>query len=115
MSYKIFWTSQAYSDFFQIVRFIKEAWGKKSAEEFIIQIDEIVKILSKFPFVGKIIYLQKHIRSFVISKQTTLIYRIKDEKITILNLFDNRQSLDKLKVKENVSRYSQSTETKLVK
>ena len=115
MSYKIFWTSQAYLDFSQIVRFIKETWGKKSAEEFIVQIDEIVSLLSKFPFIGKIIYLQKHIRAFVISKQTALIYRIKNEKITILNLFDNRQSPDKLKVNENVSGYFQFTETKIVK
>ncbi|MCL5028945.1 MAG: type II toxin-antitoxin system RelE/ParE family toxin [Bacteroidetes bacterium] len=115
MSYKIFWTSHAYSDFSQIVRFIKETWGKKSAEEFIDQIDAIVNLLSNFPFIGKIIYLQKHIRSFVISKQTTLIYRIKDEKITILNLFDNRQSPDKLKVNENVGKYFHSTETKIVK
>ncbi len=64
MSYKIFWTSRAYSDFSRIIQFMKDTWGKKSAEEFISQIDLIIKLLSKFPFIGKIIYMQKHIRSF---------------------------------------------------
>ena len=105
MSYKIFWTTQAYSDFSKIVQFINETWGKKPAEDFIAQVDVIVKLLSKFPFIGKVIYLQKHIRSFVISKQTTLIYRIKGEKIIILNLFDNRQNPDKLTVNEEISTY----------
>ena len=109
MNYKIFWTSKAYSDFSKIVQFISEAWGKKSAEDFISQIDLILKMLSGFPFMGEIIYLQKHIRSFVISKQTTLIYRIKDEKIVILNLFDNRQNPNRLIVNENISNYRKST------
>lgn len=106
MNYKISWTSRAYSDFSQIVQFIKETWGKQSAENFAAKIDVIVNLLSKFPFIGKIIFLQKHIRSFVISKQTTLVYRIKGEKIIILNLFDNRQSPDKLRVNESISSYS---------
>ncbi len=105
MSYKVFWTSQAYSDFSKIVQFINETWGEKSAEDFIAQIDLIVELLSKNPFIGKVIYLKRHIRSFVISKQTSLIYRIKGEKIIILNLFDNRQSPGKLTVNEKISGY----------
>lgn len=89
----------------QIAIFIKERWRKVSVEDFINRIDTVINFLSIFSKLGKIIHLQKQIRAFVISKQTTLIYRIKSESIIILNLFDNRQDPDKLKVNENITTY----------
>ena len=111
MSYKIRWTVNAYSDFSQIVLYIKEKWGNKSAEDFINRIDTIANIISVFPQLGKIIHPQKQIRALVISKQTTLVYRVKSDSIILLNLFDNRQEPDKLKVNEGVSSYQINTET----
>jgi plasmid stabilization system protein ParE len=105
MNYKVNWTTIAYSDFSQIVQYIRETWGKTSAEDFIKQVDSVINILSIYPQLGKIIHQQKQIRALVISKQISLIYRIKSDRIIILNLFDNRQKPDKLKVNESTSKY----------
>lgn len=109
MNYKIRWTVNAYSDFSQTVLFIKEEWGKKSSEDFIDRVDTVINILSIFPQLGKVIHPQKQIRALVISKQTTIVYRIKSDRIIILNLFDNRQDPDKLKVNEKISAYQAKT------
>ena len=105
MNYKVSWTTIACSDFSQIVQYIKETWGKTSAEDFIKQVDSVINILSIYPRLGKIIHQQKQIRALVISKQISLIYRIKSGTIIILNLFDNRQEPDKLKVNESIGKY----------
>lgn len=105
MSYKVSWTSTALSDFSQIVGYIKETWGKSSAENFIDQVDSVINILSIYPHLGKVIYAQKQIRGIVISKQTTLIYRVKSSSVIILNIFDNRQAPDKLSVNESIGSY----------
>jgi len=105
MNYKIRWTANAYSDFSQTVVFIKERWSKKSAEDFINRVDTVLNILAIFPQLGKIIYPPKQIRAIVISKQTTLVYRIKSDNIIIINLFDNRQDPEKLRVNEKISAY----------
>ncbi|NLT49479.1 MAG: type II toxin-antitoxin system RelE/ParE family toxin [Ignavibacteria bacterium] len=105
MNYKIKWTSTAYSDFSCIILNIKEMWGKNSAQQFINQIKTTVDLLSMFPQSGKVIFEEKQIRAFVISKQTTIIYRIKQDIVTILNLFDNRQNPDNLKVNDKQEVY----------
>lgn len=53
MSYKILWTTNAYSDFSQIVNFIKERWGRRSAEDFINRVDAVISFLGVFPQLGK--------------------------------------------------------------
>jgi plasmid stabilization system protein ParE len=105
MNYKVNWSTIAYSDFSQIVRYIRETWGKTSAEDFIKQVDSVINILSIYPQLGKIIHQQKQIRALVISKQISLNYRIKSGSIIILNLFDNRHEPDKLKVNESIDKY----------
>lgn len=77
-----------------------EQWGKNSAMEFIRNVESATSILSIFPESGKVILKEKGIRALVFLKQVTMVYRIKFGDIVILNLFDNRQSPDKLKVNE---------------
>ena len=112
MNYRIRWTTEAYLDFSQIVLFIKEKWGRKSAEDFVNRVEAIINILSVFPQLGKIIHSQKQIRALVISKQTTIVYRIKSDLLVILNLFDNRQNPDKFEVNENKISYVSAADKK---
>jgi plasmid stabilization system protein ParE len=100
MKYKVRWTLNAYTDFSKIVQYINEKWGKNPADEFINKVDNIVWILSIFPQLGRIIYSEKQICSLVVSKQITIIYRIKSKEIHILNLFNSRQDPGKLVINE---------------
>ena len=105
MNYKVLWTKNAYSDFAGIVFFIKDTFGKKSAEDFVNHLDSVIKIISSFPQIGRIIHTEKQIRALLISKQVKLIYRLKSGTIIILNLFDTRQNPDKMQVKEKTIEY----------
>ncbi|NOU19785.1 MAG: hypothetical protein HOO91_19690 [Bacteroidales bacterium] len=52
---------------------------------------DFLDILIEFPEIGSLEHAERNIRGFVIVKQITLFYKIKDDKIILLNFFDNRQ------------------------
>jgi hypothetical protein len=47
---------------------------------------------------GNFQHEEKEIRGFVIIKQVTMFYKVRDENIIILNLFDNRQNPKRRKI-----------------
>jgi len=52
---------------------------------------DFLDILIEFQEIGSLEHVERNIRGFVIVKQITLFYKIKDDKIILLNFFDNRQ------------------------
>lgn len=88
---KIRWTIRASDSFHKTVDYIEEEWGERSAIKFINTINEFLATLEVYPEIGKMEIQEKGIRGFVISRQTTVLYRIKSETIILLKFFDNRQ------------------------
>jgi plasmid stabilization system protein ParE len=86
---QVYVTSRAERNFESIVDYIKEKWGEKTAKEFIQKVDEIFKLLKNYPLMGLV--EKDDIRGFQLSRQTRLLYRIRDNKIIILSFFDVRQ------------------------
>ena len=87
---QVFVTPRAERNFDSIVSYIKKKWGEQTAKQFIIKTDEIFKLLKNYPTMGKI--ENGNIRGFQLSRQTRLLYRIRDRKIIILSFFDVRQN-----------------------
>jgi plasmid stabilization system protein ParE len=86
---QVYITSRAERNFDSIVAFIKQKWGEKTATEFIKKADEIFKLLKDYPLMGQI--ENNDIRGFQLSRQTRILYRIRDNKIIVLSFFDVRQ------------------------
>ncbi|MCX6148928.1 MAG: type II toxin-antitoxin system RelE/ParE family toxin [Ignavibacteriales bacterium] len=102
---KLYWTKSAQQDLEKILDYLKVEWTETTAFDFLTKLENQLKILNQFPFIGKIIFKPKLIRAFVFSKQVTIIYRLIDNKIVILKLFDNRQSPKKLLISERIEAY----------
>lgn len=92
MALTVYWTKRADKKLASITDYLNQEWGENVVRKFIKTIDDFLDILVEFPEIGSLENSQKNIRGFVIVKQLTLFYRIKNNKIIILNLFDNRQS-----------------------
>ena len=86
-------TARAVKHFDSIVDFIKDKWGERTAKQFVIKTDEIFKLLKNYPTMGQI--ENGDIRGFQLSRQTRLLYRVRDEKIIVLAFFDVRQDPNK--------------------
>ena len=92
MALTIYWTKQADQKFDQILKYLEEEWGDKVTRAFVRKVYDFLDILSEFPEIGTLENAERNIRGFVIVKQLTVFYKIKDDTIILLSFFDNRQN-----------------------
>ncbi len=70
--------------------FINQKWGDKSAEKFVEKAYKVLDTISGQPHLFKA-YQENDVRKGLISKQTSVVYRIHDDRIEVLFFWDNRQ------------------------
>lgn len=92
MALTIYWSKRADNKFDKIISYIDEEWGAVVARAFVKKVYDFLDILVEFPEIGSVEHAEREIRGFVIVKQLTLFYKIKEDKIILLNFFDNRQN-----------------------
>jgi len=90
---QVYITPRAERNFDSIADYINQKWGEKTAKEFVQKIDKIFTLLKDYPLMGQI--ENNDIRGFQLSRQTRILYRIRDNKIIILSFFDVRQDPNK--------------------
>ena len=90
---QVFVTARAEKNFDSIVDYITDKWGESTAKQVVLKTDEIFKLLQNYPTMGQI--ESGDIRGFQLSRQTRLLYRIRNEKIIVLAFFDVRQDPNK--------------------
>lgn len=99
MPKQIIWSPAAESDLENILTFLELKWSSRIVSRFLNRLDDCIYLISEdhklFPIINKDI----EIRKCVVSKQNTLYYRAKDNKIELVRLFDSRQDPEKLKFK----------------
>ena len=92
---KIKWTKSASKSFDKTVSYLQQEWSEKTAEKFVQKVNTFLINLIHYPEIGKVEMEEKGIRGFVLSRHTTVLYRIKNNQIILLQFFDNRQHPDK--------------------
>jgi plasmid stabilization system protein ParE len=79
-----------------LLDYLEKEWSEKTKDDFIKKLDrsinQIKRLPTSCPESAKILGLFK----CVVTKQTTLYYRIKDQTIQVITLFDVRQNPNKL-------------------
>ncbi len=95
---KVIWSTEAKLSYYQELDFIYKKWNKKEVEKFIKLIDEFVKNLEIGILQGKNLH-NNNLRSFVISKQTTIFFDYHKDKelIELLLFWNNSQNPKELK------------------
>jgi len=92
MALTIYWSKRADSKFDRIIEFIHNEWGETVTKAFVKKVYDFLDILEEFPEIGALENKERNIRGFVIVRQLTLFYKIQDNKIILLNFFDNRMN-----------------------
>lgn len=95
---KIIWSAEAKITYFRELEFIHKKWNIKEVKKFISLVDDFIKDLKTGIIQGKTLH-NKNLRSFVISKQTTIFFDYhKNKKIVEILLFwNNSQNPKELK------------------
>ena len=89
---QIIWSPAAEKDAEQILDFINTKWSKRVAAKFLNKLDDNIRLISEDPKLFPIIEDNLGVRKCVVTKQNSLFYRISDESIEIIRLFDTRQN-----------------------
>ena len=90
MEYKIVWVPLAVETYMEEIDFIFLKWKQNEVDDFVILVDENLKRLSINPLIGQI---HKNVYKIVISKQTSLFYKIieKDKKVELVYFWNNKK------------------------
>jgi plasmid stabilization system protein ParE len=88
----IFLTKNARKNYQSIIFILKREWGNKVAKEFEYITGDFLSLLANYPQIGVVEVREKEIRSFQLTRQIRIFYRIKPDRIIILSFFDVRQN-----------------------
>jgi plasmid stabilization system protein ParE len=90
MKLEIVFTPTGKETFLSITSFINQKWGDKSAEKFVEKAYKVLDTISGQPHLFKA-YQENDVRKGLISKQTSVVYRVLNDRIEVLFFWDNRQ------------------------
>jgi len=95
---KVEWTSNAKIELSQILDYIDEKWTERELKNFAVLLEKNISIIVSFPYIFPASSQNSNVRRCVVSKQTSLYYKVEEDRIVILSLFDNRQNPSALKL-----------------
>ena len=90
MALIIRWSTRADIKLDQLIIYLETEWGENVVKAFMRKLYDFLEILSEFPEIGSMQYQEKQIRGFALTKQVSIFYRIDDNQIVLLDIFDNR-------------------------
>ncbi len=103
MALEIIWSPRAIKNFDSVITYLKKDWTEREIKNFVAQTFKTLNLISESPYLYKPLTGNKTIREAIITKHNLLIYRIEEDKIAVLALFDTRQhpSTKRIKSSEN--------------
>lgn len=92
MAYKIIYKKRFSNKLIRLLQYLEDQWGQKTAFEFLNHVDERIETLRAQPFIGKPSEKKPNVRTILITKYNRLYYKLNDDTIIILNMFDTRKN-----------------------
>ncbi len=92
MAYKIIYKKRFQTKLFKLLDYLRQEWGDNVANSFINRLQSRLNTLSQQPYIGASSIVIKSVRSILITKHNRLYYRIKDDTIEVLNMYDTRSN-----------------------
>ena len=92
MAYKIIYKKRFTRKLFNLLDYLKEEWSEPTAEKFLGRLKKRLITLSEQPFIGTSSTGIKEVGSILITRHNRIYYRIKNETVEIINMYDNRSN-----------------------
>src|ERR1700759_5143365 len=91
MSYAVVYAPEFRETLTSVYNFIQNKFGDKPADKFIKKAEKTISLIAEQPFMFKSSPIDENVRVGLITKQTSLFYRVTQTEIHLLFLWDNRQ------------------------
>jgi len=83
------WTRQAEESFNRVIDYLLDAWTSREAHNFIVLVEETIHQIKGNPELFKASVFDEETQEAVITKQTSMFYRIKNKDIIEIEYFWN--------------------------
>lgn len=90
MTYNVIWSPLAKITYLETLEYVLKKWNKKEVLKVETLINNKIKNLENNQFLCPPSDTNKNIRKCVVSKQTSLIYEVKNNNVELLLFIDNR-------------------------
>ena len=94
---KVILSKRASNKLDKLLKYLELEWSVKVQQDFIRKLDKSLKHIQQFPQSCIQTDFVKGLHMLVVTKQTSLFYRLNSKTITIVTIFDNRMNPDRLK------------------
>lgn len=98
MAFEVIWTERSLKDLEKIIDYLIAIWGITVAEDFAMKVEDTEDFISNNANSGRQISKSKNIYRTRITKHNAFYYRLIDNKIEVITIFDTRQNPQKLKL-----------------
>jgi plasmid stabilization system protein ParE len=92
------WTAEAHSRLKAIFDYLESQWTPREVKRFAQRLDEVLSLIIKSPFIYPASRRNNMVRRCVLTKQTSLYYKVTVTRIIIVTLFNHRQDPASLNV-----------------
>lgn len=76
----------------ELFNYLENEWSEKVKNDFIKKFENSICQIQKYPKIAPKSNVISNLHKYVVTKQTSIIYRIDKNSITILTIFDNRMN-----------------------
>ena len=94
---KVIVTKRASIRLEELFNYLETEWSEKVKIDFIKKFENAIFQIQKYPGIAPKSNIIHNLHKYILTKQTSIIYRVNEKAITILTIFDNRMDPDKLK------------------
>ncbi len=91
MSLQVVYTPRSKESSISVYNFIRNKFSIRSADKFLLKAEKIIELIADYPLMYKATSIDEKVRIAVITKQTSLFYKVTDTSIQLLFFWDNRQ------------------------
>ena len=82
----------------ELFNYLENEWSEKVKNDFIKKFDNAIYQIQKYPKMAPKSDIISDLHKYVVTKQSSIIYRIDEKSITILTIIDNR--MDPINIKK---------------
>jgi plasmid stabilization system protein ParE len=88
----VIWNKRASKQLEELQKHLNLEFGINTTKTFTQRLFKFLDLLVKYPHIGTLENKAADIRGFLLHRHTTILYKVKQDSIFILALFDNRQN-----------------------
>jgi len=97
MDFKFVWSQEAINNLEEILDYLILNWSQKEVVRFKKKLSKQIDLIIQFPKMFPVSVYNTELRKAVLSKQTTLFYKIKGNEIFLVYLFVNARDIKTIK------------------